>query len=396
MKKKILYRTAACALAVSMTAVLAGCNSASESESTAETATPETATTETGAVDESAYDYLASFTYSDGFDENGYLKGVTAADYVTLPEDYADISIDAALGEVTDEDVSEYINSNILSSFATTEQITDRAAAMGDTVNIDYVGTIDGVEFSGGSAKGYELELGSGTFIDNFEDQIANHTPGETFEVNVTFPEDYGSTDLAGKAAVFTTTLNYIVGDTITPELTDTWVQENLSETMGFTDVAGLNSFVSQQIAFNNQYTDVYNALRDKATFAEELPESATEYFRNVLLYGLYSYAQNYGTTMTTIVASGMLGSGYTTVEDFVADMEDSITSQTQQVLLLQAVAEKEGLKCDTDTLNTEFVNQYGIKDPTNFVQVYGENYVKCQLLDSIVMQNLINNVKYE
>lgn len=396
MKKKILYRTAACALAVSMTAVLAGCNSASESESTAETATPETATTETGAVDESAYDYLASFTYSDGFDENGYLKGVTAADYVTLPEDYADITIDAALGEVTDEDVSEYINSNILSSFATTEQITDRAAAMGDTVNIDYVGTIDGVEFSGGSAKGYELELGSGTFIDNFEDQIANHTPGETFEVNVTFPEDYGSTDLAGKAAVFTTTLNYIVGDTITPELTDAWVQENLSETMGFTDVAGLNSFVSQQIAFNNQYTDVYNALRDKATFAEELPESATEYFRNVLLYGLYSYAQNYGTTMTTIVASGMLGSGYSTVEDFVADMDDSITSQTQQVLLLQAVAEKEGLKCDTDTLNTEFVNQYGIKDPTNFVQVYGENYVKCQLLDSIVMQNLINNVKYE
>lgn len=396
MKKKILYRTAACALAVSMTAVLAGCNSASESESTAETATPETATTETGAVDESAYDYLASFTYSDGFDENGYLKGVTAADYVTLPEDYADITIDAALGEVTDEDVSEYINSNILSSFATTEQITDRAAAMGDTVNIDYVGTIDGVEFSGGSAKGYELELGSGTFIDNFEDQIANHTPGETFEVNVTFPEDYGSTDLAGKAAVFTTTLNYIVGDTITPELTDAWVQENLSETMGFTDVAGLNSFVSQQIAFNNQYTDVYNALRDKATFAEELPESATEYFRNVLLYGLYSYAQNYGTTMTTIVASGMLGSGYSTVEDFVADMEDSITSQTQQVLLLQAVAEKEGLKCDTDTLNSEFVNQYGIKDPTNFVQVYGENYVKCQLLDSIVMQNLINNVKYE
>lgn len=396
MKKKILYRTAACALAVSMTAVLAGCNSASESKSTAETATPETATAETGAVDESAYNYLASFTYSDGFDEKGYLKGVTAADYVTLPEDYADITIDAALGEVTDEDVSEYINSNILSTFATPQQITDRAAALGDIVNIDYVGTIDGEEFSGGSAKGYELELGSGTFIDNFEDQIATHTPGETFEVNVTFPEDYGSTDLAGKAAVFTTTLNYIVGDTITPELTDAWVQENLSETMGFTDVAGLNSFVSQQIAFNNQYTDVFTALHDKATFAEELPESVTEYFRNVLLYGLYSYAQNYGTTMTTIVSSGMLGSGYNTVEDFVADMQDSITSQAQQVLLLQAVAEKEGLTCDTDTLNAEFVNQYGIKDPTNFVQVYGENYVKCQLLDSIVMQNLINNVKYE
>ena len=79
MKKKILYRTTACALALSLTAVLAGCGSSADSESTAETATAETATAET-AVDESAYAYLADFSYSQGFDENGYLKGVTASD----------------------------------------------------------------------------------------------------------------------------------------------------------------------------------------------------------------------------------------------------------------------------------------------------------------------------
>lgn len=393
MKKKTLYRTAACALAVTMTASLAGCSKTEESASTAETATAETATSE--SADDSAYDYLAEFSYSDGFDENGYLKDVTALDYVTLPDDYADITIDASLGEVSDQDISDYINSNVLSSFATTNQVTDRAAAMGDTVNIDYVGSIDGVEFDGGSAQGYNLELGSGSFIDDFEDQIAGHTPGETFDVTVTFPENYSSADLAGKDAVFSTTLNYI-NETVTPELTDAWVQENLSPTMGVSDVASLNEFVKNQIAFKNQYSDVYTALHDKVSFAEELPESGKEYFRNVLLYGIYSYAQNYGTDMNTIASSGFLGSGYSTVEEFIEDMDESISTQLEQTLLLQAIAEKEGLKCDTNTLNAEFVNQYGVKDPSNFTAIYGENYVKCQLLDSLVMQSLIDNVKYE
>lgn len=400
MKKKLLYRTTACALAVGLTAVLAGCGSSANSESTAETATEtataESATSETATVDESAYEYLATFNYSDGFDENGYLKGVTASDYVTLPEDYADITIDASLGEVTDEDISNYISSNILSSFSTTNQITDRAAADGDTVNIDYVGTIDGVEFDGGSTNGQgtNLQLGSGSYIDDFEDQIVGHMPGDTFDVTVTFPDNYSSTDLAGKEAVFNTTLNYI-SETVTPELTDEWVAENLSETTGLTDVAALNAFVKNQIAFNNQYNDVYTALHDKVSFAKELPESAKEYFRNVLLYGVYNYAKNYGTNMTTIVSSGMFGTSYSTIDEFIQDMDGSINTQLEQTLLLQAIAEKNGLKCDTDTLNTEFVNQYGIKDPSNLTQVYGENYVKCQLLDSLVMQNLIDNVKY-
>ena len=394
MKLNTLNRTAALLLALGMTAALAGCNKTEDSEATAESATAESATAESA---DAAYAYLADFSYSDGFDENGYLKGVTATDYVTLPDDYNDITIDAALAEVSDEDISNYINDYILSSFATAQQVTDRAAADGDTVNIDYVGSIDGVEFDGGNTQGQgtNLVLGSGSYIDNFEEQIVGHTPGESFDVVVTFPEDYGSTDLAGKEAVFKTTLNYI-SETVTPELTDEFVKENLAETMGMNDVASLNSFVKKTIGFNNQYYDVYSALRGKVTFAEELPESAKEYYRNVLLFGVYSYAQNYSTDMRTIVASGIVGDAYDSVEAFVTDMEDSINTQLEQTLLMQAIAEKQGLKCDTETLNREFVNQYGVSDPSNFTSLYGENYVKCQLLDSIVMQNLIDNVKYE
>lgn len=396
MKKKVFLRSAACLLAVSLTAALAGCGSTAESESTAETATAETATAET-AVDESAYDYLADFNYSDGFDENGYLKGVTAADYVTLPDDYAAITIDAALGEVDEQDVTDYINSNILANFATVNQITDRAAADGDTVNIDYVGTIDGVAFEGGDTQGQgtDLELGSGAYIDGFEEQIVGHTPGETFDVNVTFPEDYGNADVAGKDAVFSTTLNYI-SETVLPELTDEWVQANLTDAMGFADVSELNAFVSNQISLSNQSGDVYSALYAKASFAGELPESAVNYYRDVLLFGVRNYAQSYGTTMTSIVNSGLLGAAYDTVEDFITDAESAINAQVQQALLLQAVAEKQGLTCDTDTLNTEFVKQFGMSDPSYLTDVYGENYVKSQLLNALVMQNLVDNVQYE
>lgn len=393
MKNKRLYRAAAALLAVGMTAALAGCGSTAEVESTAEnadaTATAETATAE--SADDSAYDYLADFSYSDGFDENGYLKGVTAADYVTLPDDYADITIDAALGEVSDEDVTAFIEQNYLSNFSTTEQVTDRAAADGDTVNIDYVGTVDGVEFDGGSTQGQgtNLTLGSGAYIEGFEEQIVGHTPGETFDVNVTFPEDY-TEELAGKDAVFETTLNYI-NETVLPELTDDWVAENLSEATPFTDVATLNAYAQRQVSFNNQCNDVFAALRDKATFSETLPEEALEYYRDNFRYEIYSMAQSYGVSMNDVAQ----GNGYETVEDFVTAAESLMEAQLQQALLLQAVAEKSGLQCDTETLNSEF-SYYAGTNLDAWVALYGENFNKNQLLTSMVMQNLIDQVQYE
>ena len=95
-------------------------------------------------------------------------------------------------------------------------------------MNINYVGSVNNVELTGGSAENYDLTLGSGTFIDGFEDQIIGHKPGETFDVNVTFPDGYSdSTDasgntvkLSGQKAVFTVTLNYI-SESVLPELTD-------------------------------------------------------------------------------------------------------------------------------------------------------------------------------
>lgn len=401
MKLKNFRRVAALGMAVGMTAVLAACGNTADTasseaaESTAETAdTAEKASAETADAE---YAYLADFNFSDAFDENGYLKGVTATDYVTLPDDYADITISADLGQVSDDDINDYIDSNVLSNFATTNEVKDRAAADGDTVNIDYVGRIDGVAFDGGDTKGSgaDLTLGSGTYIDNFEDQIVGHTPGETFDVTVTFPEDYGNEDLNGKEAVFETTLNYIK-ESVTPELTDDWVKENLGESMSLNSVDELKAFVKSTMLYDNQASDVYTALHDKASYADELPQTALDYYRDVLLYRIYTNAQKYGTDMNTLLSSGMMGSSYDSVDAYLADAKDSIKSITQQALLMQAVAEKTGFKCDTATMNADFGRYYGTTDPSQYVSAYGENYIKMNVLQSDVMQNLIDNVKYE
>lgn len=401
MKLKNFRRVAALGMAVGMTAVLAACGNTADTasseaaESTAETAdTAEKASAETADAE---YAYLADFSFSDAFDENGYLKGVTATDYVTLPDDYADITISADLGQVSDDDINDYIDSNVLSNFATTNEVKDRAAADGDTVNIDYVGRIDGVAFDGGDTKGSgaDLTLGSGTYIDDFEDQIVGHTPGETFDVTVTFPEDYGNEDLNGKEAVFETTLNYIK-ESVTPELTDDWVKENLGESMSLNSIDELKAFVKSTMLYDNQASDVYTALHDKASYADELPQTALDYYRDVLLYRIYTNAQKYGTDMNTLLSSGMMGSSYDSVDAYLADANDSIKSITQQTLLMQAVAEKTGFKCDTATMSADFGRYYGTTDPSQYVSAYGENYIKMNVLQSDVMQNLIDNVKYE
>jgi len=146
-------------------------------------------------------------------------------DYVKLG-DYKNIVVEYTKSfAVTDEEVEEQIKS-ILQTNTTFENITNRDTAKeGDYVNIDYQGKIGGQAFQGGTATGADIQIGSGTFIPGFEDQLVGAKVGTTFDINVKFPENYKTTDLAGKDAVFTITLNAI-RKKVTPELTDEYVQK--------------------------------------------------------------------------------------------------------------------------------------------------------------------------
>lgn len=133
--------------------------------------------------------------------------------YTVKPEvnisDYKGLKLEKKVKTVTEEDVDREIE-RVRNNNARIIDVTDRAAQTGDTVILDYEGSVDGVPFDGGKAEQFSLELGSGRFIPGFEDQIAGKNIGEEFDVNVTFPEDYHAAELAGKPAVFRCKLHEI------------------------------------------------------------------------------------------------------------------------------------------------------------------------------------------
>lgn len=319
------------------------------------------------------YDY-ASFDYSAGIDASGLWEGVTASDYVTLPADYNAIPIPEADVTPTDSEIQSAVN-DIVSNYT--------AAALGDTVNIDYSGSVGGVAFQGGTAQGYDLTLGSGTFISGFEDQIVGHKKGETFDVTVTFPAGYsdaadaaGNTvKLAGQEAVFTVKINSI---TFGWELTDAWVAQNLEANYDVTTVADLKAYVSATLLNTNRQNYALNYLLQNATFADAMPEAVTDYMVCQFLSYYSSVADYYGESLSDYFASY----GYASVDAALAEAEDSILTAVHKTLVYQAVAEAAGITLDTSRL----------ADYASYLDSYGQNYLNQYLLDQQVLESLVKS----
>ena len=338
---KALAVACAGALVLSMTAC--GGKSATSSAASNEAASSSEAATSTLVSIRSAeeYDY-ESFDYSAGLDENGYWEGIKALDYVTLPADYAAIPLARADVEPTSEEVQSKID-DLLSQNATTNEITDRKAENGDTVNIDYAGSVDGVAFNGGTYSGYSLTLGSGSFIDDFEDQIVGHTPGDSFDVTVTFPDGYeDSTDEAGnpvvlsnKEAVFAVKLNYIE-ETVIPELTDEWVDATFGESNDIHTAAEVELFYQQMLYQQNLQSAVIDYLVENSTF-KEIPQVVADYQVEQCLNYYYTMAGYYGYELDDFITSLM---GYDSADAMLSDMSSNIEQYAKEAMVYQAVAE--------------------------------------------------------
>ena len=192
----------------------------------------------------------------------------------TLPA-YKGVEVAKKNTEVSDAEVTESIN-NILKSQAKLEEKAEQVIAKGDTANFDFEGSVDGVKFEGGAAKGYEMEIGSGQFIPGFEDQMIGMKKGETKDVKVTFPTPYAAKELEGKEAIFVVTVNG-VKTTVLPELTDEFVKtlkrENVNtvEELKADELKRLQAN-KEESEHNRQIDEVVNKILDGTTV--ELPES--------------------------------------------------------------------------------------------------------------------------
>jgi trigger factor len=156
------------------------------------------------------------------------------------PMNFAELKLERLRPEIPDADIDAALE-RIARQQRKSEPV-DRPAATGDVVVLDFVGSVDGVEFPGGSAKGHSLELGSGSFIPGFEDQLVGVKAGEERKIEVTFPADYGNADLAGKAAQFAVTIKEVRA--VTPQPID----ESLAAAVGIENLAALRQTVRERI----------------------------------------------------------------------------------------------------------------------------------------------------
>ena len=229
--------------------------------------------------------------------------------------------------------------------------LKDGKAEKGDTVIIDYVGTVDGKEFDGGSAQNYSLELGSGTFIPGFEDELIGHSAGEDVDVNVTFPEDYQAKDLAGKKAIFKTKLHEVKTKEL-PELDDDFakdVDENVDT------LEELKTKIHDEIKDQKKETAeeniqeeaiagaVKNAKIDdipQAMIDTEVENQLNQYLANLRRQGIDPklYYQMTGTNEESLK------------KQFAKDAEERVKTD----LVIEAIVAKEDIKPSEDEIKAE------------------------------------------
>ncbi len=307
---------------------------------------------------------------SAGLTADGKIEGFDAGKSLTLA-DYANISVPADEVAATDEEVDADIQSTLE---AHKEANTDAALEIqdGDEVNIDYVGTVDGVEFEGGNSngEGYDLTIGSGLFIDDFEQQLIGHKPGENVSVEVTFPDDYDGEEVAGKDAVFAVTVNSI---SVTPELTDEFVAENITEE-GVTTAEEYRTFVKNK--FYEQHLEEYltNYIVDNTT----VKSYPSDYLKKVRATtkandeSMLQYFSSYGMTNVWDIRDDDIKDELS----YEKELRTRAKETAKSAMVYQAIFEDAGLTLDMEAAYAEMTEENGEDYVANMKENYGEAYL--------------------
>lgn len=276
------------------------------------------------------------------------------ADVIVKPEvklgDYKNLEVSVDVEkDVTDADVDAKIEAaqKNLAELV----IKEDAAENGDTVVIDFEGKVDGVAFDGGTAQNHSLELGSGSFIPGYEEQLVGHKAGETVEVTVTFPEDYQAEDLAGKEAVFTTTIHEVKAKEV-PELDDELAKDIDEEVE---TLAELKAKYKAQLTEEKeaQYTDAVETAAIEAAVANaEIVELPGEMVHDEVHRAMNEFLGN-------MQQQGISADMYyqltgTSEEQLHAQFEGDADKRVRTNLVIEAVAAAENFKTTQDEIDTE------------------------------------------
>ena len=380
MKKKAV----ALLLCVSMMMTLNACGKTNKDNTQG---TETVAETETEVIPSSA-----DITYDAG-------DYVSLGDYmnmeVTLDKDY----------QVTDDMVKNYVNNNVIANYPYYVESDKTVVENGDVANIDYEGLLDGEAFDGGTAQDYDLEIGSGSFIDVFEDGLIGAEVGKETDLNLTFPEDYGNSDLAGKEVVFKVTVNAIKEkqDITYDTLTDEYVTY-LSDKLG-ASYETVNDLTSDIRTYLEEQANSSRTQAIRSAVIAKLPEVCTV---NALPDGLLDarmqeYLKKFEDTYckdTTL--EDYLSSTYnTTVDDFKTQVQSEIETELDTQLILEAIAAVENIEFDEDGFNSyvsSLLSSYGYDSEDALYENYaqtaedGKAYLQTIYLCNKALDRVIEN----
>ncbi len=323
----------------------------------------------------------------DGFYEMGEYKGmeVSVAAKVIVDEETATI-------------FAEDVFKNMAASYGLEQ--TEGVVELGDVTNIDYEGKLDGVAFEGGTATGQTLEIGSGQFIDGFEDGLIGVAIGDTVDLTLTFPEDYSSTDLAGQEVVFTVTVNSVV-----PDMSDELIaeiatigEEETGEAAPYGNVAEFMTFVTEYLQSEEDAT--YDMALESAILTK-LEEIAVVNKVPDFIYDMQFNSISTSVTEGLAAEASMYGME---VEDYaIAVLGDSLENYillsseaySKQLVSLQAIANAEGLNATEEQVNT-FVSDYmafqGLSTEDELYAMVPREEIILYLMSDNVLQFLIEN----
>lgn len=262
----------------------------------------------------------------------------------------------------------------------------DREAQLGDTVNIDYVGTKDGVAFDGGTAQGYDLVLGSHSFINGFEDGLVGALNGEERDLDLTFPDPYpGNDELSGAAVVFHVTVNSVKE----PVLTDEVIQS-----MGVENCNTIEEY--REYLYNKNIENmVVDKFIESSEYISDPPQEMIDEYYNRITRNLSGYAASYGMDLATMIST-FYGKD---METFEAEAREDAKTAALESILLQSVANAEGIKFTKEEVDAA-LEQEAVKGGYASVDALKEamgddsyeDYLMCQKVMVVLRENAVIN----
>lgn len=308
------------------------------------------------------------------------------SDYVKLG-DYKKLSVQYPLPSVSSEDVDVYVM-ELLDEYTEYNEV-NRAVMNGDYVNIDFAGTIDGEEFDGGSEEGYELTLGNGEFIDEFENNLIGMKAGESKKFKVTFPDNYDE-EFAGQEAEFDVTVN-TVSEVIVPEYNDAFI----AEATEYDSVSAYEASVEEELMISAQEESLANSGNDALAKAVEnakikgYPQAFYDDCYNDTLESYQAYAEMFGMEFEDFMNDFMGGSG----------IDEEVLTYVNETLVCQAILEKEGLvitdkEYQTAVEELALAEEYDNAD--DYIADYGSVYVMSTVLRDKAVNFLYENAVVE